>query len=126
MMTEVLSRMFFAGFVRLHILYHAAREAICGVGIVEELSSHGYWLSPGTVYPVLHELEQAGYLSGWTEVVAGKQRKYYEATAEGRKALAAAKEKLRELAAEVLEEAPERKKSAPQRAARTRSSAKRR
>jgi PadR family transcriptional regulator, regulatory protein PadR len=101
-MAEVLSRMFFAGFVRLHILYHAAEESICGVEIVAELGRHGYRLSPGTVYPVLHDLEQAGYLTGWNKVVSGKQRKYYRATAEGRKALEAAKEKLQELAAEVL------------------------
>lgn len=101
-MAEVLSRMFFAGFVRLHVLYHAAEESICGVEIVEELGRHGYRLSPGTVYPVLHELEQAGYLKSRAAVVSGKQRKYYEATAEGRIALEAAKEKLRELASEVL------------------------
>ena len=102
-MADVLSRMFLAGFVRLHILHHAAEESICGVSIVEELGRHGYRLSPGTVYPVLHELESAGFLVGKTKVVAGKQRKYYRATAQGRKALQAAREKLRELATEVLE-----------------------
>ena len=102
-MTELPSRLFFAGFERLHVLYHAAQEPICGVEIVAELGRHGYRLSPGTVYPVLHELERAGYLTGSAAVVAGKQRKYYEATTEGRKALEAAKDKLRELAAEVLE-----------------------
>src|SRR5215475_1744502 len=103
-MAEVLSRLFFAGFVRLHVLYHAAQEPICGVEIVTELGRHGYRLSPGTLYPVLHELERAGYLTSRAEVVSGKRRKYYEATAEGRDALEEAKEKLRELAAEVLEQ----------------------
>jgi DNA-binding PadR family transcriptional regulator len=103
-MAEVLSRLFFAGFVRLHVLYHAAQEPICGVEIVAELARHGYRLSPGTVYPVLHELEQAGWLTGRSAVVAGKRRKYYKATPAGRKALEAAKVKLRELAYEVLEE----------------------
>jgi DNA-binding PadR family transcriptional regulator len=101
-MAEVLSRLFFAGFVRLHILYHATEEPSCGVDIVAELARHGYRLSFGTVYPVFHELEEAGYLTSQARVVAGKQRKYYRATAEGRKALQVAKEKLRELAAEVL------------------------
>ena len=110
-MAEVLSRMFFAGFVRLHILHHAAEEPICGVDIVEELGRHGYCLSPGTVYPVFHQLEQAGYLTGWAKIVSGKQRKYYEATAKGRAALEAAKEKLRELAAEVLEQPGRGRKS---------------
>jgi PadR family transcriptional regulator, regulatory protein PadR len=103
-MAEVLSRLFFAGFVRLHVLYHAAQEPICGVEIVAELGRHGYRLSPGTVYPVLHELERAGYLTSQAQVVSSKRRRYYEATAEGRTALEAAKEKLRELAAEVLEQ----------------------
>ncbi len=103
-MAEVLNRLFFAGFVRLHVLYHAAQEPICGVEIVAELGRHGYRLSPGTVYPVLHELEQAGWLIGRSAVVAGKRRKYYKATPAGRKALEAAKVKLRELAHEVLEE----------------------
>jgi PadR family transcriptional regulator PadR len=103
-MAEVLSRLFFAGFVRLHVLYHAAEGPICGVDIVAELGRHGYRLSPGTVYPVLHELERAGWLTGRIAVVAGKRRKYYKATPAGRKALEAAKVKLRELAHEVLEE----------------------
>lgn len=102
-MAEVLSRLFFAGFVRLHVLYHAADEPLCGVDLVAELGRHGYRLSPGTVYPVLHELERAGYLTSRTQVVSGKRRKYYESTPKGRKALDAAREKLRELAAEVLE-----------------------
>jgi PadR family transcriptional regulator, regulatory protein PadR len=101
-MAEVLSRLFFAGLVRLHVLYHAAQEPICGVEIVAELARHGYRLSPGTVYPVLHELERAGYLTSRAQVVSSKRRKYYEATAEGRTALEEAKSKLRELAAEVL------------------------
>jgi DNA-binding PadR family transcriptional regulator len=105
-MSDLLSRLFFAGFVRLHILHHAAEAPICGVEIVAELGRHGYRLSPGTVYPVLHELEKAEYLTARTEVVSGKQRKYYEATPEGRKALEEAKVKLRELAAEVLEGHP--------------------
>ena len=110
-MAEVLSRLFFAGFVRLHVLYHAAQEPICGVEIVAELARHGYRLSPGTVYPVLHELERAGYLTSRDQVVSSKRRKYYEATTEGRAALEEAKGKLRELAAEVLEEKGRGRKS---------------
>ena len=113
-MAEILSRLFFAGFVRLHVLYHAAQEPVGGVDIVAELGRHGYRLSPGTVYPVLHELERAGYLTESAAVVSGKRRKYYEVTAEGRKALEAAKEKLRELAAEVLG-TPEEHRRSPKR-----------
>ena len=34
-MAELLSRLLFAGFVRLHVLHHAAEEAVCGVYLVE-------------------------------------------------------------------------------------------
>ena len=79
-MSELLSRMFFGGFVRMHILYHAVKEPIFGVAMMEELRRHGYEVSAGTLYPMLHQLQEAGYLSVHTEVVAGKQRKYYQAT----------------------------------------------
>jgi PadR family transcriptional regulator, regulatory protein PadR len=88
----------------LHILFHAAEEPICGVEIVAELARRGSRLNPGTVYPALHELTRADYLASRTQVVSGKRRRYYEATAKGRAALQAAKVKVRELAAEVLEE----------------------
>ncbi len=105
-MSELLSSMFFGGFVRLHVLYHAAREPIFGVAMMEELGRHGYDVGAGTLYPMLHQLQQAGYLSVHTEVVAGKQRKYYRATPEGEAALEAARAKLRELVSEVLHDKP--------------------
>ena len=63
---------FFQGFIRIHILYHAAKEPIYGVAIREELNRHGYRLSPGTLYPTLHRLEKDGYLKRQSRVVAGK------------------------------------------------------
>jgi PadR family transcriptional regulator PadR len=70
--------------------------------MMAELSRHGYHVGAGTLYPMLHELERAGYLTVSTEIVAGKQRKYYRATKEGAAALESAKTKLRELVSEVL------------------------
>lgn len=99
-----LVRHFFGGFVRLHILYHAGKESICGIEMIEELQRHGYKLSPGTLYPILHHLEQAGYLSCKEAVVSGKRRKNYRITREGRKVLAEAQVKLRELFSEVIED----------------------
>ena len=105
-MAELLTRMFFGGFVRLHVLYHAAREPVFGVEMMEELARHGYDVGAGTLYPMLHQLEEAGYLVSHTEVVGGKQRKYYRATTEGTRALVEAKAKLRELVKEVLHDDP--------------------
>jgi DNA-binding PadR family transcriptional regulator len=98
--------MFFGGFVRLHVLYHAAREPVFGVEMMEELARHGYDVGAGTLYPMLHQLEEAGYLVSHTEIVAGKRRKYYRATVEGGRALEDAKAKIRELVKEVLRDYP--------------------
>lgn len=103
-MSDELLRHFFGGFVRLHILYHADKERICGVELIEELERHGYRLSPGTLYPILHQLEGAGYLSRQEQIVQGRRRKNYRITAAGRKLLVDARKKLRELFAEVVED----------------------
>lgn len=107
-MSDLLTRMFFGGFVRMHVLYHATKEPIFGVEMMEELRRHGYDVGAGTLYPMLHQLESAGYLTSSTKVIAGKQRKYYRATAEGAKALEASKAKLRELVKEVIDDRPPR------------------
>ena len=99
-------RDFFLGFIRLHILYHAAHEPIFGLEMMRELARHGYQLSPGTLYPILHRLVRAGYLEQEIQVVGGKQRKYYRATPAGRAALAEAVAKVRELVDEIGIETP--------------------
>lgn len=100
----------YAGLIRLHILHHAAQEPIFGLGIIEELGRHGYRLSPGTLYPLLHGLEARGQLRSCVESHAGRRRRMYRATARGRRSLAAAKGKVRELFSELFEElAPARR-----------------
>jgi PadR family transcriptional regulator PadR len=100
----MLDREFFLGFIKIHILYHASKEPVFGVAIAEELARHGYDLSPGTLYPVLHRLERAGYLESTSEVVNGRVRKYYRATVEGKKALEESKKRIKELVTEVIED----------------------
>lgn len=92
----------FLAFVRIHLLHHAAEEPFYGMAMLDELQHHGYRLSPGTLYPILHSLEKAGYLSVERVVVDGKARKYYRITDDGRAALEEVKPKLRELVEEVL------------------------
>jgi DNA-binding PadR family transcriptional regulator len=94
----------FLGFVRVHVLYHAAKERIFGLEMIEELRRHGYQLGPGTMYPMLHGMEKAGYLRCAQEVVAGRVRKYYRITPEGRRVLAQLQGKIRELTDEVLDQ----------------------
>jgi DNA-binding PadR family transcriptional regulator len=99
----VLDREFFLGFIKVHILFHASKEPIFGVEIARELGRHGYNVSPGTLYPVLHRLEKEGYLERNSKVVGGKVRKYYTITQQGFKVLNEARKKIRELVNEVVE-----------------------
>jgi DNA-binding PadR family transcriptional regulator len=93
----------YIGLVRLHVLHHAAEEPIFGLGIIRELGRHGYRLGPGTVYPLLHSMEQRGWLRAGVQLVDGRRRKTYAATAAGRLALKLARERVRELYEEMLE-----------------------
>ena len=93
----------YSGLIRLHVLHHAVEEPVFGLGMIEELARHGYRISPGSLYPLLHGLEKKGYLKA-TQLRNGKSlRKLYRATPAGRKALDAAKGKVRELFRELIE-----------------------
>jgi len=97
-------REFFLGFVKIHILYHASLSPICGVEMIEELKRHGYQVSPGVVYPTLHSLERSGYLKKQKRIVEGKVRKYYVITQKGLQIFEEAKQKIKELVEEVINE----------------------
>jgi DNA-binding PadR family transcriptional regulator len=104
MTSDPVTRHFFNGFIRLHVLYHAAKAPVYGAEITEELVRHGYRLSQGTLYPTLHLLEALGYLRSRTELVRGKRRRYYRATPAGKRVLEKARQRLLELVAEVIED----------------------
>lgn len=93
----------YAGLIRLHILFHAAEEPVFGLGIIEELKRHGYQLSPGTLYPMLHRLESKGYLRSHVKQAGRRGRRVYRITPAGRRALKDAKVKVRELFGELFE-----------------------
>lgn len=97
-------RDFFLGTIKIHMLYHASKEPIYGSYMIEELKNHGYDISPGTIYPTLHQLEEKGYLNKEEKVVSGRIRKYYTTTESGNNLLEEAKKQIRELAEEVLYE----------------------
>ncbi len=93
----------YSGLIRLHVLHHSVAEPIFGLGMIEELARHGYKISPGSLYPLLHGLEQKGYLRSVEERNGKSLRKLYRATPLGKKALEAAKNKVRELFRELME-----------------------
>lgn len=93
----------YSGLIRLHILYHASKEPIFGLGMIRELKRHGYAISPGTLYPILHRLQEKRYIRSTKQIVAGKVRRCYVITPRGRKALEQASTKVRELFDELFE-----------------------
>ena len=92
-----------SGLIRLHILHHAVEGELYGQWMIEELARHSYKLSPGTLYPMLHALERKGLLKSRMQGVGRRARRLYRATPQGRKALAAAKDRVRELFGELIE-----------------------
>jgi len=93
----------YSGLIRLRVLHNATERPIFGLGMVEELARHGYRISPGTLYPMLRGLEKKGYLSSTQQRNGKSLRTIYCATPLGRKALAAATAKARELIGELME-----------------------
>lgn len=94
----------YSGLIRLHVLYHCSEEPTFGLGMIQELKRHGYHISPGTLYPIFHRLEQKKYLRSQKQSVSGKTRKVYTITPSGRRALNRAKAKVRELFDELFED----------------------
>ena len=90
--------------IRLHILHHAAHEPIFGLGIIRELARHGYKLSAGTLYPLLRDVERRGYLQSSQRLEAGRIRRVYRATPQGRRALREGKQRVKELFGELLDD----------------------
>jgi len=97
-------RELYSGMIRLHVLHHACEAPIFGLEMIEELGRHGYKVSPGMLYPLLHGLEAKGLLRSSSVKKGRSKRRVYKASAEGRAALSAAKIKVRELFQELLED----------------------
>lgn len=98
---DKLLRKLFLGFIQIHILHHAKEHPIFGAWMLEELREHGYTISPGTLYPILHSMENDGLLNKEDRNVAGKIRKYYTATEKGQEVLVEARKKAYELFKEI-------------------------
>ena len=93
----------YSGFIRLHVLHHAAEHPIYGNWMIEELRSHGYDISPGTLYPMLHGMLRKGYLEKRQEGPGKRARRLYTITPTGETALADARNRVRELFGELFE-----------------------
>lgn len=66
-----------------------------GYQIIKEVSQKSenvFNLNEGTLYPLLHNLEQKGYISSYWDEQTAKKRKYYSITKQGNKFLKSKKE----------------------------------
>ena len=101
----------YGSLIRLHVLHHAAQGPVFGLGLIEELRHHGYAMSAGTMYPLLHGLERKELLVSRTRRVEGRDRRIYRITARGRRALERGRSRVRELFGELFEARQARKRS---------------
>lgn len=100
-----LSREILLGLWKIHILHHASERPLVGQWMMEELRSHGYRVSPGTLYPLLKRMERNGWLRSEADPSAGpKGRREYYLTDEGRAVLSRVRGFVQELHSELREE----------------------
>lgn len=100
-MEDKVLRKLFLGFIHIYILHYAKEHPIFGVWMLEELREHGYNISSGTLYPILHSMESDGLLIREDKNVGGKIRKYYTTTEKGDLILIEARKKAYELFKEI-------------------------
>jgi DNA-binding PadR family transcriptional regulator len=100
-MRDPIAREFLLAFWKIHILHHAADgRGVYGQWMLEELSHHGYRLSPGTLYPILARMAQRGWLRA-AEPIRSKGARVYRLTPRGHDVLNQLRVSLDELYGEV-------------------------
>jgi transcriptional regulator len=81
------------GTLDLLILRSLSVAQLHGLGVsrrIEQITKGTFQVKPGSLFPALHRMEQAGYLkSAWGESDAKRKAKYYALTAAGRRQLEA-------------------------------------
>ena len=83
------------GSTTLLILNLLDNENLYGYQLIKKLSEESeniFNLKEGTLYPILHGLEEKGFISSYWDDTTGKKRKYYSITKQGKKQLKESKE----------------------------------
>ena len=77
------------GTLDLLILKALALGELHGLGVsrrIEQMTGGTFVVKPGSLFPALHRMEEAGWLvAKWGESEANRRAKYYRLTAAGRK-----------------------------------------
>lgn len=74
----------------LILLKLLSRKDMYGYQLIQEmalLSENVFRMSQGSLYPFLHALEDKGLISSYTQVVSGRERRFYHLTTQGHRAL---------------------------------------
>jgi len=115
-MRDPIVREFLLAFWKIHILHHAGDgRGVYGQWMLEELSHHGYRLSPGTLYPILARMAARGWLRA-EEPKRSKGARVYRLTPRGHDILSQLRHSLDELYGEVAahERSPQKRVTATQ------------
>lgn len=85
-----IDRTLISGSMSMLILRLLSERDMYGYEMIDTLrkrSENVFELKAGTLYPLLHSLEEKNYLSSYEQEISGKIRKYYRITKEGRRFL---------------------------------------
>ena len=85
----------------LGVLRGGPRHGYAVIADLRDRTDGAFDLSEGTVYPALHRLQDDGLLASDWEDVAGRRRRVYRLTADGRLALSGQRQRWRNFAAAV-------------------------
>ena len=81
------------GTLGLLVLKALALGPLHGLGVsnrIEQITKGAFRVKPGSLFPALHRMEQAGWLEGsWGESENNRRAKYYRLTKAGRRQLEA-------------------------------------
>ena len=92
------------GSTNLLVLSVLENENMYGYEMIKKIktkSENLFEFQEGTLYPILHKLEEKGFISSYWDEVSGKKRKYYSITDEGKKQLKSKKEEWKEFSTRV-------------------------
>ena len=90
-----LDRELLKGSTNLLVLSVLENENMYGYEMIKKIkveSENVFEFQEGTLYPILHKLEEKGLISSYWDDFSGKKRKYYAITEDGRKHLNSKKE----------------------------------
>ena len=94
------------GVLELVVLESVRKKDMYGYEMIDTLkgkSNNVFELKAGTLYPLLHSMEEKGWLSVYEQEAGGKMRKYYRITRDGKKQYQAKKKEWKAYSEAILQ-----------------------